>query len=340
MIKSATLNAAQYGGLINEDVMQQIWDLSNIPLPFTDAIGTGRHTNPRVEYTQDALADPATDNAVLDGADSSKDNTKVGERVGNFTQISTKEVKVTEQADAVNSVGSQGKLSYQVSRRQIELRRDVEAQMLTHQGSRADDGNTQPGISAGLGAQLKTNVSVGATGAVGGFNLSTGLFVAPTPGTPRALSEKTIRDILQSVYENGGNTTMLMARPVVIRAMSEYLFSATARVATLTSNAQNSSQAPLTAQGSINVFVTDFGQTVSMVDNRIQQPDATNVSSMYFLDPTHLRQSFLKGYTTAPLAKTGLSEKRIMSVNYSLLVLNEVSQGAILAIDETAAMVA
>ena len=61
---------------------------------------------------------------------------------------------------------------------------------------------------------------------------------------------------------------------------------------------------------------------------------------MYFIDPTHLRQSFLKGYTTAPLAKTGLSEKRIMSVNYSLLTLNEKSQGAILAIDEALAMVA
>jgi hypothetical protein len=40
------------------------------------------------------------------------------------------------------------------------------------------------------------------------------------------------------------------------------------------------------------------------------------------------------------LAKTGLSEKRLMSVQYSMLVLNEKSQGAILAIDETAAVVA
>jgi len=54
----------------------------------------------------------------------------------------------------------------------------------------------------------------------------------------------------------------------------------------------------------------------------------------------HIEQSFLKGYTTVPLAKTGLSEKRLMSVNYSLKVLNEKSQGAIYAIDETAAVVA
>jgi len=187
-VTSAVLNAALYGGLINEDVMQQVWDLSNIPLPFTDAISTGRHTNPRVEFNQDVLADPLTNNAVIDGAESSKDNTAVGTRVGNFTQISTKEVKVTEQADVVSSVGGQGKLSYQVARRQIELRRDVEAQMLTHQASVAGT-DAAAGISAGIGAQLKTNVSVGATGAVGGFNTSTGLFVAfLTPGIRKLIA--------------------------------------------------------------------------------------------------------------------------------------------------------
>jgi hypothetical protein len=333
---SAVLKAA---GLIREDVMNQIWDLSNVPLPFTDAIGKGTHSNPKVEYTQHTLAAAATDNKVIDGAESSKDNTKVGTRVGNFTQISTKEVKVTQQADAVDSIGGQGKLSWQVTQRQIELRRDVEAQMLTILASVAGTDSTS-GQSAGLGAQLKTNISVGATGAAGGFNTTTGVFDAPTPGTKRALSEKIIRDILQSVYTNGGNTTMLMARPVVIRLMSEYMFSSSARVATLTSQSGGQSRAPMTAIGSVNVFITDFGQTVTMQDNRMQATDAAATSSMYFLDPTHLRISYLKGYTVEPLGKTGLSEKRIMSVNYSLLVLNEVSQGVIYAIDEALAMVA
>ena len=33
------------GGVVREDVMAKIWDISNIPLPFTDLIGTGSHTN-------------------------------------------------------------------------------------------------------------------------------------------------------------------------------------------------------------------------------------------------------------------------------------------------------
>lgn len=336
----AALDAVPYGGVVHEDVMDKIWDISNIPLPFTEICSKGTHSNRRCEFTESELDAPATDNAQIEGADSTTDDTKTGARLGNYTQTSTKNVKVSEQADASNSIGNQGKLSYQIAERQKELRRDVEAQMLTHQASVAGDGSAVAGISAGLGAQLKTNVSVGATGAVGGFNTTTGLFVSPTPGTARALSEAKIRDILQQVYEAGGNTELLMARPNVIRKMSEYLFTSTARVATLTSQKNQGGTDSLTAYGSVNVFVTDFGQTVKMVDNRLQQVDATTTSSMYFLDPTHLTHSFLKGYRTSPLGKTGLSDKRMMAVDYSLLVLNEKSQGAILAIDETASMVA
>jgi hypothetical protein len=339
-ITHVAADAVAYGGVIREDVMDKIWDISSIPLPFTELCSKGSHSNRRVEFVTDELDDPSTSNAEVEGADQTKSDGKLGARLGNYTQIATKGLKVTDTSEQANGIGNINRLSYQLAQRQKELRRDVEAQMLTHQASVAGDANTVAGISAGIGAQLKSNVNVGATGVVGGFNTTTGLFVAPVPGTPRALSEKTLRDVLQSVYEAGGNTSLAMARPVVIRALSEYLFTDTARVATISSEKAQNSPSALTAYGSVNVFVTDFGQTIQLRDNRLQQPDGTNESSLYLLDPAHLKQSFLRGYTTEPLAKNGLSERRQISVQYSLLVLNEASQGAILAIDETAAVVA
>lgn len=336
----ADASAVAVGGVINESVMQQIWDISSIPLPLTDMISKGKHDNRKAEWTEDSLADPVTTNAVVDGADVDQDNSRLGARLANYTQISVKEVKLSHSVQAANSIGNVATMGSQVIKRQRELRRDVEATMLTLQASVAGDGATIPGKSAGFGAQLKTNISLGATGVAGGFDTATGLFKAPVPGTKRALSETLIRDVLQSVYTNGGNTSALMARPVVIRKLSEYLFGATARVANMQANQTQNSPSALTAYGSVNVFVTDFGQTVQMRDNRLQQVDAAATSTMYMVDPSHLRQSFLRGYQAEPLAKTGLSDKKLMSGEWSFLVLNEKSQGAIYAIDEALAVVA
>lgn len=336
----ADASAALAGGVINESLMQKIWDISKIPLPLTDMIGTGTHDNRKVEWTEDELAAPNTANAVVDGADIDQDNSKIPARLANYTQISVKEVKLSHSVQSANSVGGSMTMGSQVMKRQQELKRDMEAIMLTHQASVAGDGAAVAGKTAGFGAQLKTNISLGATGVAGGFNTSTGLFVAPTPGTKRALSETTIRDVLQSIYTNGGNTTTFMARPPVVRKLSEYLFTATARVATQTATQNQNEARALTAYGSVNVFVTDFGQTIQIRDNRLQPTDATATSTAYLIDPAHLKQSFLRGIQAEPLAKTGLSDKKMMSGEWSFLVLNEKSQGAIYAIDEALAVVA
>ena len=39
------LSQVTVNGIINEDVMQKIWNISKIPLPLTDMIGTDSHTN-------------------------------------------------------------------------------------------------------------------------------------------------------------------------------------------------------------------------------------------------------------------------------------------------------
>lgn len=336
----ADASAVAVGGVIREDILNKIWDASNIPLPLTDMISKGTHKNRKTEWVEDKLADPNLSNALVDGADLDQNDTKLGARLANYTQISAKEVKISHSAEAADSVGNMASMAHQVIQRQRELRRDLEAIQLTHQASVAGDGNTIPGKSAGFGAQLKTNISLGATGVAGGFDTATGLFKAPVPGTKRALSETVIRDVLQQVYINGGNTTTFMARPAVIRKMSEYLFTSTARVATIQSTQAQSAPKSLTAYGSVNVFVTDFGQTIQMRDNRLQPTDAAGTSTAYLIDPANLEQSFLRGYRVEPLAKTGLSDKNMMSCEWSFKVMNEVSQGAIYAIDEALAMIA
>jgi hypothetical protein len=222
--------------------------------------------------------------------------------------------------------------------RQQELRRDIEAIGLLNQASQADNG-TLPGLIGGFDSWLTTNTSNGATGADGGFNTTTRIVDAANPGTKRALSETTIRDIAQSVYEQGGNPSVLMGRPVVIRKLSAYMFSSSAQVATLSSDVREKRGAAV-ATGSVNVFVTDFGIVLEMVANRLQPTTAAATSSLFMIDPSMVTYSYLARPQTTELAKTGLSTKGQMYADFSLKVLNEAAHGVIRAVDEALAVVA
>ena len=137
-LDSADLKAVARGGLIREDVMNKIFDISRIPLPLTDMIDTESSSNSYKEWTVDALQQSDVTNAVVDGSDASGNDTATGGRIGNHHQIAQKVVKVSYRADASNVIGRAKELAYQLSRRQQELRRDVEAILLKNQASVAD----------------------------------------------------------------------------------------------------------------------------------------------------------------------------------------------------------
>ena len=338
-LDSADLKGVLVNGLIREDVMNRIWDISKIPLPFTDSIGSGSATNEYKEWTRDELASPDVNNSNVDGSDASGNDTQVGDRVGNHHQISDKVVRVSYRADASDTIGRAKELSYQLMRRQQELRRDVEAISLENQASQADDGNATPGLAGGLPSWLETSV---VNGTPGGFDSGGGGTTVTTAwtssGAAVALTETNVRDVVQSIYEEGGDPTIMMSVPGIIRKFSEYLFTSSARVATLMSD-QGQSESKASALGSVNVFVTDFG-TLDMVSNRLQQlqqaaaPDDS--AFVFILDPEYASMCYLEGYRTDMLAKTGLAENRQMSVDWTLIVNTERAHGMIGDIDPTA----
>ena len=267
-LDAADLAAVAFGGLINESLMQRIWDISRIPLMLTDRVSSDDTKNDTHAWTQDVLAQPDLTNAVIDGQDTDSINdTSTGDRVQNFHQISIKVVQVSSRADASDTVGKAEELAYQVMMRQRELRRDREAIALTQQASLKDTGAAAGNVGAHY-AWLETNVDRGALGSNGGFNFLTGVVDAPTAGTGRALSETAIRDVAQSVYDQGGDPTAIMSTTSAIRRLSEYMFTSSARIATLTSDVKEKMTAAV-ATGAVNVFVTDFGVTMEMLANRL-----------------------------------------------------------------------
>ncbi len=336
-LDSADLKAIATGGTIREDLMNQIWDISRIPLPFTDDIGAPDGVgNSFTTWIEDSLADPDLTNAEVDGADATKnDETGPEKRVGNHCQISTKVVSVSTRADNSNTVPG-NTLAEQVMRRQQELRRDVEAISLSNQGSAADDGNTVPGKSGGFAAWLTTNVDAGG-GTTGGYQTGTGLVTAYTPGDGRVGTETMLKNVVALIYEEGGDPTRIMSVAGAIRGLNEFMFNSSAKIATLQSDA-GQSQSQMVAKGSVNVYIADHGQVLQFVPNRLQQtyPDSVGADPaaiVYIYDPAYVRHGHLHGYRVEALAKTGLSEKRQMAVDWTLKVLNEKAHGMLTDID-------
>src|SRR5262245_10404502 len=202
-------------GAIREDVMDRIWEIDNIPLEFSQRVRKGSVDNSMPEWMTEELAAPDPNNAVVDGADATGNNTKVGERLANHCQTSVKVVRVSDRAQASDSIGGMGKLEHQVSQRQKELRRDVEVISLGMQGSVADDGASVAGKTAGVFGFIKTNISAGATGTHTGYNSGTKLVAAGTAGTKRALTETLLRTISMNIYKQTGdrNNIVMMVSP-------------------------------------------------------------------------------------------------------------------------------
>ncbi len=321
------LKGIETGGFINEDVMQKIWDVSKIPLPFTDMVGSNRHKNSYFEWVKDKLRAPNVNNAEVDGADAANFVAETGERVGNHSQISVECIATSHRADASDTIGYAKQLAYELTKGQQNIRRDVEAIALYNQAS--DPGtSTTPGKTGGLPSWIETNV---VNGTAGGYDHGTGLTKAATPGTTAALSFQDVKDAVMEVYKEGAESTTLMSSPEVISALSTYLFGNDARIANLHAD-QGKSSAKATALGSVNVVVTDFG-TLKLVSNRLQPKDANGDDFVFILDPEYLSLSYLEGYRTDTLAKTGLSEKREISVDWGLRVHVEEAQAMICAID-------
>ena len=353
------LAAVDLGGQINESVLQTLFDISNIPLPLTDRIGVGSHGNQIHEWTIDRL-EPAAANVLGDGEEGS-DITAFelnGIRVRNHSQISGKKVKVSERAQAVDTIGFANKLADAITRRGNEARRDVEFSLTGNTPSLADAGNGTGGTSAGLEAWLAAeDIRSNATSSVanaGSATIAGGGWLQHTAGiipaytyttvTPGILHLDDVEMVAQAVWELGGDPTLLISRPKVIAALSKFMFDSTANIATLQSD-QGTPREGLTAVGAVNVMITNFGVTLSMVPSRLMPfgdtADSTPDSSTLFIgDPTMLEVSYLQNWHVSDLAKTGLADSKLVSADWTLVVKNWESWGMIQGIDQALAATA
>jgi hypothetical protein len=333
MVTGQTLAAVEAGGWISESVTEQLILNTPMDLPLQNMAGTTRHGNPYFSWNITTLDAPDLANAKLDGKAFTGGDERLGERVGNWSQLSTREFSVSLRANDADTFG--GDYAEQSMNRLKELRRDVEAIAASAQGSLATSGST-PGTTAGLGAWIKTNANIGATGVLGGWNASTSLVTARTPGTKRALSLATLRGVISGAYKSGGAPSKILSVPDIMEKLSEFMYSSTARIAALQKNVDASG----VAVAAVNRYIFDHGIALDLVSSRTQQEVAAGSADVFVLDPTSFDFSFLSGYQTIPMGKSGLSMDAIVMADWGLKVYDESQNGLVADVDVALAVTA
>jgi hypothetical protein len=298
---------------IREQLMDRIFDISPQDTPFLANAGhRPKITNTYFEWLVDELAAPDLDNARVQGYDiSTHDAVDQPTRIGNRTQISDKTAKVARTVDQVSKAGRGKDLARAVTRKMIELRIDVENILLSNQAASVGNASTAY-TTAGILAFLKTNINMG----VGGANpVWTDVpDDVRTNGTPRAYTETIHKDVLAQMWTAGASPEIVMVGAFQKQVASSFTGIAQIRVAV-----EKRSKGSII--GAADVYVGDF-DTVTFVPNRWMRP----IDALY-LDRKMYGVGFLHPFTTIELAKLGDNERRLINVEYGLMVNNEAAHG-------------
>ena len=291
-----------------EDLSDVIYSISPTDTPFLSSAAKTQATAILHEWQTDSLAAAATNNAVIEGDEATLDASTATTRLSNSTQIMDKTVVITGTQESVDKAGRASELAYQIAKRAKELKRDMEA---TITGNIAEvGGNSTTARKMGtLGSWVTTNddlASDGASGAGAGN-------AAHTDGTQRAFTEAQLKSVIKSVWNAGGDPSMVMVGPFNKQKLSGFTGNST----------RFDAGADATLYTSVDVYASDFGQ-LQVVPNRFSRD-----RDAYVLDMEYWGIAFLRDLSMHELAKTGDSEKRQLLVEATLESRNEAASGLV-----------
>jgi hypothetical protein len=295
---------------IREDLTEAIYNISPEKTPFISMIGRSKAKNTLHEWQTDALEAVDGSNFRNEGNEAAFVAPTPTVRLGNYNQISDKTAIVAGTLEAVDKAGRKSEMAYQLSKRSVEIKRDLETIALSNQAASGSD----PRKTAGIPAWLKTNISKGAGGVDPVYTTLPNN--ARTDGTQRALTEQMIKDVAQLCWTEGAEPSLIM-----VGGFNKTVISGFAGNADKTLNLAGAK--PGVIVQAMDVLVTDFGN-LKVVANRFQR-----TRDLFILDPEFLSIMFLRGFKTHKLAKTGDAEKRLLNAEWGTKVNNEKSQGAV-----------
>jgi hypothetical protein len=255
---------------------------------------------------------------MIDGDDVTLDAQVATLRIGNHLQIFNGTVGVSRRANIVKKAGRGMEMPYLKGKKMLELKRNIEAMVLSPTQVAIAATTAVAGQSGGLGVQCVSNPLHNGAGATAAWT-SGAPTAAITAGTNRTFTKALLDTACQNIYTTSGQ----FAEMLVVSPAHKVLFSAFSGIAQNRLEVKKGSQQGAVVAGA-DVYMSDFG-SLSVVPHYLMSGSDT----AYVLNTDYLDMAFLDGFKTTDLAKTGDSDKVLITADCCLSVRAPTAQSKI-----------
>lgn len=304
-----------------EDLVDVISNVDYDETPFVSRIGRGEATALLHQWQKDAY-DDATTTTQLEGLGFTEETPNLTSLLTNVTVIQKRNATVTGTVEAISKAGRASEMAYQVVKKGVELRRDMEATVLGQAagGVVKTTGATNAARTLGtLGTYLDTTdtVQLGAGGGLGGGNGTTVNTDSPaTQMVAFGAGESNLKAVLKGLYNKGGMRagTFVMCNATMKQIISGFTGRSQARQVV----------DDKTILAVADLYMSDFGD-VQIIPNRLCRE-----RDVWVADPNYLQISYLRPIHTDDMAHIGDYDRKEVRVEYTLQVSNPDALGAVL----------
>jgi len=299
-----------------EDISSIITNISPTKTPFQTMIGSEGIHNIVHQWQEDSLISAAT-NSQVEGAAAPTEVANATVLRNNTTQILAKTAKATGTTDAIKTYGRDKELSYQLSLRAAELKRDLE---FTFVGSAAVMVAGSVSVARVMNGYQQMITLTGGTAPIvlNGVTATAAGVAAQTGSTSAAMTETMVLTVAQQLYTNGVDPEVIMVKPADSLKIANFA-TATGRSRYLDANGKG-------AKAIVNVvdtYITPFGE-LKMVINRFLR-----TSEALIFEADMWKKLTLRNWFRTTLAQTGDATPVSITGEFSLKHRNFNASGLI-----------
>lgn len=275
-----------------EDLSEEITMITPTDTPFLSRFGKVKAKSVVHDWLTDTLAD-AAESKHIEGADYSFSKPASRTRLSNYTQIVVTPVEVSDTQRSVDTAGIEDEFAYQLNKKMKEHARNIEYSLVNGTGNSGASGAAREvkGVLSWITANVGTGTGTGA----------------------EYLTETMFNNLLQEIWEQGGEPDEAYANGFQKRKISDFTGGATKNV--------DAEDKRLTR--GVDIYESDFG-VIKIIPHRYMTSTVVAV-----LQSNLWKYAALRPTKKVDVAKVGSGTRAVVETEFTLEARNEAGSGKI-----------